>query len=267
MGIRLVRGRAFDEQDREGQPGVVVVSETLARRYWPGEDPIGKRLKIPLPPTEYDNRWLTVVGVAGDARYRELRATRLDLYMPHRQSNHRLQHVVLRTRGEVAGLPAAIRRIVHELDPNQPAPGVTPMSDVVSEALGGPRFAARVFGAFAMVTLLLAGLGLYGLVAYSVSQRTREIGVRMSLGARPTDVARLVLAEGLRPAVFGIALGLAGALAGARLVSSLLFGVLPADAPTQAAATAVLIVVAILACALPAWRALRVQPAVALRHE
>jgi putative ABC transport system permease protein len=246
---------------------VAVVSETLARRYWPGQDPIGKRLKIPLPPTEYDNAWLTVVGVVGDARYRELRATRLDLYMAHRQSDHRLRHVVVRARGDVAGLPAAIRRVVRELDPGQPAPEVIAMNDVVSEALGGPRFAARVFGAFALVALLLAAVGLYGLIAHSVERRTREIGVRMTLGACPSDVVRLVLAEGLRLAILGTALGLAGALAGARLLSSLLFGVGQADALTQAAASALLIGVAALACALPAWRALRIQPSEALRHE
>ena len=150
MGIPLKHGRAFDERDREGQPGVVVVSEALARRYWPGQDPIGKRLKIPLPPTEYHGAWLTVVGVAGDARYRELRATRLDLYMPHWQSDHRPHHLVVRASGDVAGLPAALQRVVRELDPEQAAPQIVAMSDAVSAALGGPRFAARVFSAFAL---------------------------------------------------------------------------------------------------------------------
>ena len=141
------------------------------------------------------------------------------------------------------------------------------MSDAVAEALGGPRFAARVFTAFALVGLLLAALGLYGLVSYAVGRRTREIGVRVALGARPLDVARLVLDEGLRPAVLGVALGLAGVLAGARLLSSLLFGVRPTDGLTLAAASAILIALAALASALPARRALRVQPSVALREE
>jgi putative ABC transport system permease protein len=267
MGIPLKHGRAFDGRDREGQPGVVVVSETLARRYWPGQDPIGRRLKIPLPPTEYHQAWLTVVGVAGDARYRELRATRLDLYMPHRQSDHRPHHLVVRTRGDVAGLPAALRRVVREHDPEQAAPAVVTMTDAVSAALGGPRFAARVFSAFALVALLLAALGLYGLVAYSVGRRTREIGLRVAFGARPRDVGRLVLGEGLRPALLGLALGLAVSLAGARLLSSLLFGVGPDDAITLAAASALLIAIAVLASAVPARRALRVQPAVSLRQE
>jgi len=267
MGIPLKHGRAFDGRDREGQPGVVVVSEALAERYWPGQDPIGKRLKIPLPPTEYHQAWLTVVGVAGDARYRELRATRVDLYMPHRQSDHRPHHLVVRARGDVTGLPAALQRVVRELDPEQPAPEVVAMTDAVSAALGGPRFAARVFSAFALVALLLAGLGLYGLIAYSVGRRTHEIGVRVALGARPKDVARLVLGEGLRLALVGLALGLTASLAGARLLSNLLFGVGPTDALTLAVASALLIAIAALASALPARRALRVQPAVALRQE
>jgi putative ABC transport system permease protein len=246
---------------------VVVVSEALARRYWPGQDPIGKRLNIPLPPTEYHGAWLTVVGVAGDARYRELRASRLDLYMPHRQSDHRPHHLIVRTHGDVTGLQAALQRVVRELDPEQAAPEVVAMTSVVSAALGGPRFAARVFSAFALVALLLAGLGLYGLIAYSVGRRTREIGVRVALGARPRDVGRLVLGEGLRLAVLGLALGLAASLAGARLLSSLLFGVGPTDALTLTTASTLLIAIAVLASALPARRALRVQPSVALRQE
>ena len=267
MRIPLKQGRAFDERDREGQPGVVVVSETLAQRNWPGQDPIGKRLKIPLPPTEYHQAWLTVVGVAGDARYRELRATRLDLYMPHRQSDHRPHHLVARATGDVASLPAALQRVVRELDPEAAAPEVVLMTDAVSAALGGPRFAARVFSAFAVVALLLAGLGLYGLVAYSVGRRTREIGVRVAVGARPSDVSRLVLGEGLKLGLFGLALGLAASLGGARLLSKLLFGVGPTDALTLFAASALLIAIALGASALPARRALRVQPAVALRQE
>jgi len=266
MGIPLTRGRAFDAHDRDGQPGVAIVSDALARRYWPGQDPIGKRLKIPLPPTAYHDVWLTVVAVAGDARYRELTATRLDLYMPHRQSDHRPHHVVVRTRGEAGGLPAAILRTLRELDPEQPAPRIVAMTDVVHEALGGPRFGARVLTAFALVGLALAALGLYGLIAYAVGRRTREIGVRVTLGARPLDVARLVLREGLLPAALGVAVGLAGALAAARVVSKLLFGVGPTDALTLAGASLLLLGVAALASVLPAGRALRVQPSVTLRE-
>ena len=266
MGIPLSRGRAFDERDRDGQPGVAIVSDALARRYWPGQDPIGKRLKIPLPPTPYHDAWLTVVGVAGDARYRELTATRLDLYLSYLQSDHRTHHVVVRTRGESAGLEAAIQRTLRALDPEQPAPRVVAMADVVQEALGGPRFAARVLTAFALVALLLAALGLYGLIAYAVGRRTREIGLRVALGARPFDIARLVLREGLIPTVLGVVLGLLGAGLAAQLVSRLLFGVRPTDALTLASAALLLFCVATLASALPARRALNVEPSVALRE-
>jgi ABC-type antimicrobial peptide transport system permease subunit len=186
--------------------------------------------------------------------------------MPHRQSDHRPHHVVVRTRGEAAGLPAAILRTLRELDPEQPAPRVVAMTDVVYEALAGPRFAARVLTGFALVGLALAALGLYGLIAYAVGRRTREIGVRVTLGARPLDVARLVLREGLLPAALGVAGGLAGALAAARLVSKLLFGVGPTDALTLAGAALLLLGVAALASVLPAGRALRVQPSVTLRE-
>jgi putative ABC transport system permease protein len=266
MGIPLPHGRAFDERDRDGQPGVVIVSDALARRYWPGQDPIGKRLKIPLPPTEYHDAWLTVVGVAGDARYRELTATRFDLYMTHLQSDHRIHHVVLRTRAETAGLQASILGTLRALDPEQPAPRIVAMTDVVHEALAGPRFAARVLGAFAFTALLLAALGLYGLIAYAVGRRTREIGLRVTLGARPPDIARLVLREGLLPAVLGVALGLAGVAFASRLFSKLLFGIGPTDPFTLAAASILLLCVAVLASALPAGRALRVQPSVTLRE-
>jgi predicted permease len=266
MGIPVRRGRAFDARDREGQPGVAIVGATLARRAWPGQDPVGKRLKLPLPGTEYDDQWLTVVGVVGDARYRELTATRLDLYMPYRQSDHRPRHVVLRTRGETAGLPAAILRVLREEDPEQPPPRIVAMSDAVSAALGIPRFAARVLSAFGLVALLLAALGLYGLVACSVSRRTREIGVRVALGARPADVARLVLGDGIRPALAGVVLGLAGALLASRLLAKLLFGVAPTDLVTLAGASALLVVVAGLAAAVAARRALAVDPATTLRE-
>jgi putative ABC transport system permease protein len=186
--------------------------------------------------------------------------------MPQRQSDHRPHHVVVRTRGEGGGLPTAILRTLRELDPEQPAPRIVAMTDVVHEALGGPRFGARVLTAFALVGLALAALGLYGLIAYAVGRRTREIGLRVTLGARPLDVARLVLREGLVPAGLGVAVGLAGALGAARLVSRLLFGVAPTDPITLAGASLLLLAVAALASALPAGRALRVQPSVTLRE-
>ncbi|HXY39064.1 MAG TPA: FtsX-like permease family protein, partial [Vicinamibacteria bacterium] len=267
LGIAVKRGRVFDTRDRAGQPGVVVVGESLARRCWPGQDPIGKRLRLPLPPTEYDNRWLTVVGVVGDARYRELTATRLDLYMSSGQSDHRLQHLLLRTRADPASLVPAVRDVVRSLAPDQPAAGVVRMREAVAEVLAVPRFTARVSFALAGAATLLSLLGLYGVVAWSVAQRTREIGVRMSLGARASEIARMVVREGLTLAGAGALLGLVVAVALTRLIASLLFEVRPTDAATLASATVLLLLCAALACLLPALRAAAVQPAVALRRE
>jgi len=187
--------------------------------------------------------------------------------MSYLQSDHRMHHLLLRARGDPAPLADDVRRTVRSLAPDQPAPQVITMAGAVSQALAGPRFAARVFAAFSVVATLLSVLGLYGVIAFSVARRTREIGVRMSLGARPTDVARLVLGEGLRLAAAGVLLGLAGALAGTRLLSSLLFNVRAADGATFVSAAALLLATAVAACLVPARRAARVQPAVALRHE
>jgi putative ABC transport system permease protein len=239
----------------------------MAARYWPGQDPIGKRIKIPLPDTPFDSQWLSVVGVAGDARYRELQAARLDLYMSYRQANHRPRHLLVRTAGDPQALAGSVRDVVRGLDPDVPVADVLTMSDAVTAALGGPRFAARVFGAFALVGLLLSALGLYGLLAYSVSRRTREIGVRVALGAQAADVRRLVLREGLTLTLAGIVVGLVAAWGTARLLDALLFGVTAADPLTYALGPVVLASVAIGACLLPARRATRVDPAVALRTE
>ena len=267
MGIPILRGRAFDERDRHGQPGVVIVSAGLAERSWPGQDPIGRRLKIPVPQTPYHDAWLTVVGVAGDARYRELQRTRFDLYMPHRQSSNPAHHAVLRVHGDPAAIGPSVVRAVRAHDPELPAPELVPLSHAASRALAVPRFAARIFAAFGLVALLLAALGLYGLVAHSVARRTREIGLRVSLGARPADVVRLVLREGLLPTLAGTALGTLAALGASRLLTRLLFGVTPTDGVTLASSAALLVAVSLLAAALPARRALAVEPASALRQD
>jgi putative ABC transport system permease protein len=267
MNIPLRRGRAFTSADSSGAPGVVVVSESMARRYWPAADPLGQRLKIPLPGTPYHDTWLTVVGVAADARYRELRNSRLDLYMSFLQADHKPHHVVVRFSGDASTLADAIRRVVRSLDADQPVEEVVLMSSVVTSALGGPRFAAQLFSAFAGIALLLCGLGLYGLLSFSVSRRTREIGVRVAVGATPASVRRLVLGQGLALAALGIALGLSGAAIGSRALSGLLFGVQPIDPTTFAVVPAVLLLVALLASALPAARAARVDPVVALRAD
>jgi putative ABC transport system permease protein len=200
-------------------------------------------------------------------RYRELRATRLDLYMSYLQANHRMLHLMVRTQAEPTSVAPAVRAAVRATDPGLPVDDVIPMTRVVEEALGGPRFAARVFGAFAVVAALLAALGLYGRLAYSVTRRTREIGVRMALGARPVDVGRLVLREGMAVAWLGIAIGLAAALAGTRVLRALLYGVDPVDPLTFVAVSVLLASVALAACLLPIRRANGVNPVDALRAE
>ena len=267
MGIVVKRGRVFSDRDAEGQPGVVVVSEALAEHAWPGQDPIGKRLKVPQLDTPYHQAWLAVVGVVGDVRYRELQASRLDLYMSHLQADHRSGSLMVRTRADPMTVGAAVRDTLWSFDRDKAPPTFAVMTGVVSEALAGPRFATTIFGAFALVALVLSALGLYGLLAYSTARRTREIGVRVALGARPGDISRLVLREGLQLTVTGIACGLAVAWATTRLLQNLLYGVRSTDGVSIAAAVGVLLAVALLACGLPVRRALRVDPAEALRDE
>jgi len=261
------RGRDFTDRDAEGAPGVAIVSDGFARRYWPGQDPIGKRLKIPLPESPYHLTWLTVVGVVADARYREIQASRLDLYLSYLQSPYGPRHLVVRTSGDPLAIAPAVRAIVRDVDRDLLAEDITSMESLVEAALGGPRFGMQLLSAFALAALALAALGTYGVMAFLVGRRTREIGVRMALGARGADVLSLVLGQGLRPVLAGLAVGAAGSLALGRAIASLLFGVAPHDATTMAGASAVLAAVAAAACYLPARRAARLDPAVALRRE
>jgi putative ABC transport system permease protein len=268
MGIAVKAGRVFTDADSDGRPGVVIVSEALARYAWPGRDPLGKRLSLPqMGQSRYHGASMEVIGVVADSRSRELQATRLDLYLSYLQADHKTGHLMVKARGDVVTVAAAVRDSVWRMDTEQVPPTVIAMSNVVSEALGGARFAARVFAAFALVALLLSSLGLYGLLTYSVTGRTREIGVRLALGALPRDVVHLVLREGLGLTLIGIALGLAVAASTTRLLERLLYGVKPVDGFTFAGVSGLLVVVATFACSLPLRRALRVEAAVALRHE
>jgi predicted permease len=267
MGIVVKKGRVFTDGDFEGPPGVVVVSESLAQRAWPGQNAIGKRIKIPQSDTPYHQAWLTVVGVVGNVRYRELQAWRLDLYMSQLQADHRTGSLLVRTRAEPMLAAAAVRDAVWSFDRDKAPPTVAVMTGVVSEALARPRFVTSIFAAFALVALVLSALGLYGLLAYSTARRTREIGVRVAVGARPSDVGRLVLREAMQLTVTGIACGVAIAWAATRLLRNQLYGVKSTDVVTFAVAVGLLLAVALLACGLPVRRALRVDPVEALRDE
>jgi len=267
MRMPVRQGRTFDNRDTTGVAPVVVVSEALARRYWPGQAAVGKRIRIPMPSPPYEQTWMTVVGVMAPARYRELHTSRYDVYMSYLQSEEGLGLFVVRTSGDPIALTPAVRAAVKAVDPGIILTDVTSMASLVDVALGGARFGMQLLSGFALVALLMAALGIYGVVAFLVSRRTREVGIRMALGARAGDVLGLMLRQGMAPVLAGLAVGLALALALGRLGAGLLFEVPPHDAATLAAAAAVLTSAALLACALPARRAARIDPAQALRDE
>jgi putative ABC transport system permease protein len=273
LGVMLVKGRLLDERDREGALPVAVVSEELVRQAWPGEeDPLGKRIRR-LRAGER-GPWMTVVGVVKDVKEDRFgfRIDRPVWYLPYAQQTFALPvslplNLVVRTSGDPSSVATPVREAVRAVDPYQPVAGVMPMKEYLSDVLIAERFSAVLMATLAALGLLLAALGLYGVMAYSVSQRTGEIGLRMALGARPRDVLRLVLRAGLSMFGLGLGLGVAGAWALTRLLSSTLQGVNPTDPATFALVALVLAGAALLACWLPARRATRVSPMVALRSE
>ena len=267
MGIPLLEGRDFTSMDSEGAPGVVVVSENMVRRFWADENPIGKRLKLPLPGSEYHNEWLEVVGIVSDARYPELESTRWDVYLSYLQSPYPVRHLVVRSSSDPLALVPAIRNQVHAQDPDQPVSDVASMPDLVSASLGGARFRTQLLSVFALAALLLAIVGLYGIVAYTVRQSTHEIGIRLALGARRVDILSAVVRGAAFLAIVGMALGLGSAAVATQALGGLLFGVSPVDAGTYLVVSILLFAAALLASLIPALRAAQVDPLEALRYE
>jgi predicted permease len=267
MGIQLLRGRAFGDQDRADSPVVAVISDAMARRYWPGEDPTGKRICPGKPEKPED--WVTVVGVVNDVRQFGLDAElKPQMYLTYQQSGYfSPRHLVVSTNVEPGGLAAAVRGTVWGIDKDQPVSNISTMEEVLSESIARQRFSTLLLGVFGVVALLLAAVGIYGVMSYSVAQRTHEIGIRMALGAQTRDVLKLAVGQGLKLIMIGVAVGLAVSVVLTRVMSSLLFGVSSTDPTTFVVISLVLVSAGVLASYIPARRATKVDPMIALRYE
>jgi putative ABC transport system permease protein len=268
MDIRLLQGRLFDERDTTKSPPVVIIGQSLAARLWPGQDPTGRRMLAYGAPENGKNPvWQTVVGVVEDARYREVETPRFDLYLPYRQAPNQVQHFMVRLSGDPLKAIPALRTALAALDADARVDGISTMEEVVGRAFAPWRFSSIVVSTFAAVALTFAAVGIATLVAFAVTHRTREIGIRVALGAQTRDVVVLVASEGAWIALAGLAIGVLAAWILRRSVESMLFGVAPDDALTFGGVTLLLGVVALLAAYLPARRAARIDPAAALRAE
>jgi putative ABC transport system permease protein len=263
----LLKGRGLSDQDKENTPGAVVISEAMAQRYWPGQNPIGKRIAAGTPQKSED--WLQVVGVVNDVRQYQLDAeSKPQMYLIYAQADFFApRDLVVKTDVDPASLAATVRRAVWEIDKDQPVSNISTMDEILSESVTSQRFSMLLLAIFAGLAMVLAAVGIYGVMSYSVAQRRGEIGIRMALGAQKVDVLKLTVGEGLKLVVIGIGVGLIGAFLLTRLMSSLLFGITATDPLTFAAISLVLVAVALIASYVPARRATKVDPLVALRYE
>jgi putative ABC transport system permease protein len=265
IGIPLLRGRTFTDLENSEPKHVIIISESLAKKYFPNEDPLGKRISVEMFEKPYPTE---IVGIVGDVRYDSLTdQAGPTVYFAYPDLTYAFATLVIHTSGDPAELAPAVRRVISSLDPDQPVSDVRTMSQVMSERVARARFNTLLLALFAGLATLLAAVGIFGVMNYSVTLRTREIGLRMALGAQPARVLLLILRQGLLLTVIGIVVGLAGALALTRLMSTLLYGVDAADPATFATIVPILAVVALVACYIPARRATRVDPLIALRYE
>lgn len=278
LSIRLIQGRLLDEHDQANSPLSVVVNETLARKFWPGQNPIGKTVLLNPPesltppgdaPPGYHPPKLTIVGVVGDVRYRSLDLNPVPMvYASVFQQDYSSNPAfVIRTTGDPEGLLSSVRNELAQIDKELPIANVATMDEIVADSVAQPRLQALLLGAFGGLALILAAVGIYGVMSYSVSQRTSEIGIRMALGASRWDVLGMICTQGLRLTIIGLAAGLALAFALTRLMSNVLFGISPTDPMTFAMSASLLAAVALMACYFPAQRATQVDPMIALRYE
>ena len=263
MGIPVLRGRPFEAGDREDRPKIAIVSASAAERFWPGRDALGEHFQIDVPGPDY-----TIVGIVGDVRSAAMDAAPpTTIYVPYRQDAFPFMTFVLRSNTPPAALTPAVRAAVWAVDKELPVGALLTMDEQLSRSLTRRRFAVTLLVAFGATAVVLAAVGLYGVLAFIVSQRRREIGLRIALGATARNVITVVLGQGLRLAAAGILLGVALAASVSRVLSSLLFGTSPTEVTTYAAAAALLAVITVAASLVPALRASRVDPLDALRDE
>jgi putative ABC transport system permease protein len=269
MGIPIVKGRDFEERDEHKSTPVIIVTESFARQYFPGEDAIGKRIQPGISTWEDEKSTMReIVGVVADIRNRALnQEARPAYYMPQSQVPFNQLIVTVKTAGDPHAVIGSITREVRSMDQELPIFSTKTMDEYIAGSVAAPRFNTTLLSIFAAVALVLTIIGLYGVMSYSVAQRTNEIGIRMALGAQTRDVLRMIVNQGLKLVLIGLGLGIAGALALTRLLATLLFGVTTRDPATFVAIAALLSLVALLACYVPAWRATKVDPLQALRYE
>jgi ABC-type antimicrobial peptide transport system permease subunit len=272
MGATLARGRMLQEQDNDKAPGVVLVDETAARAFWHGDNPVGRRIKLgqdivvngklQSPP------WLNVVGVVSNIKFNKLDEANVPhVYGNMYQVSGKLFNVIVKATGNPATLGHSIQAAVQSVDANLPVSGLTPMSDIVSDSLSDRWFAVRLVGGFALLALVLAAIGVYGVSSYIVAQRSRELGIRAALGASSSDLLKLALRDGMHPVLYGVVGGAIGALLVGRLIASLLFRSHYGDVPVFLLSAATLLLIGLTANYIPARRAAKVDPNLVLRCE
>jgi putative ABC transport system permease protein len=270
MKIPLRQGRYFTAHDNENSMPVAIINETMARQYWPGQSALGRRFR--LGDATEDTPWRQVVGIVADVRQMGLdEPVKAEMYFPYQQTKeydfYTPRDLAIRTSGETSNLVSSVRQILREVDPDQPISNIATMSDVLGVEAAPRRMGMIMLAAFAGLALLLASLGIYGVLAYFVNQHTNEIGVRMALGATQQNILGLVLKKGMGLTLLGVGIGLVVSFALTRLMSSLLFGVKASDPLTFVAVPVLLAAVALVACLIPARRATKVDPMIALRYE
>jgi putative ABC transport system permease protein len=268
LGIQLVQGREFTDPDTENAPRVAMINARVARDFFARENPVGKRFMFGHPSAKNAPQWITIVGVVGDTKlYGLANPSRLEIYVPFRQSVSDHMDLVVKSPIDPAALTSAIRRLIAGIDKDQPIFAISTMRQLIENSVSTRRITLILLGLFSALALVLAAIGIYGVISYSVAQRTHEIGIRMALGAQKADVLRMILTQGAKIAGAGVVIGIVASFALTRLMTNLLFSVSAADPVTFTAVAIVLVAVAMLACYIPARRTLRVDPILSLRYE